>query len=450
MDKMLVYNKLPVFLQNVACYYEGWRIQQIRYGDVFWRLLKEYEDRYNWSYDQLCEFRNTRLKRMVQHCYKSVPYYTHLFNEYGINYESINTIEDLKVLPILTKQIVNENFSEFISNSIPRSKMVVSHTSGTTGSGFKFFTTNEAISEQWAVWWRYRRKIGIQFGMWSALFGGRSVVPINHLVPPYSRMNTPCKQEYFSTYHMSDDTLLWYINELEKKQLQWIHGYPSAVNLLAEYMLSHNIKLSYQLKYITVGAENLLSSQMERINQAFGIFPYQHYGLSEGVANFSQDPNRIMYVDEDFGSVEFLNEQGNEEACNVVGTTLSNYAMPLLRYRTGDIASVKTTSNGRIIMALDGRNEDYVILPNGNKIGRLDHIFKDMVNIKEAQIVQKKYNEIILKIVKGENYTEKDERMLYSEVAQRLSGINIVIDYIDRVQRSKNGKLRFVLSELPK
>lgn len=448
MDKMSIYNKLPVFVQNTACYYEGSRIKKKRYGDYFWELLKEYEDRSDWSYEQLCEYRDAKLQRMIKHCYQTVPYYIKQFNELGIDFREIKTVEDLKVLPLLTKQTVKDNFNDFISTAGPRKKMIIAHTSGTTGSGFKFYTTNEAVSEQWAVWWKYRRALGIGFETWCALFGGRSVVPVNCSKPPFYRLNIPCKQVYFSTYHMNEDNIKWYINELERRKLKWIHGYPSAINLLAEFILSHNVKLSYQVEHITIGAENLLLSQIEKIKRAFNVTPFQHYGLSEGIANFSQDKNRDIFIDEDFAAVEFINER-DDGGCEVIGSTLSNYAMPLLRYQTGDIACMKITSNGRLVTTLDGRSEDYVTLPNGAKIGRLDHMFKDMINIKEAQIVQKKREEVILRVVKNPAYTNDDERMLYKETCQRLSGIDIVIEYVDLISRSSTGKLRFVVSELP-
>lgn len=448
MDMMSIYNKLPVFGQNMACYYEGSKIKKSRYGAEFWKLLKEYEERSNWSYEKLCEYRDVKLKGMIKHCYETVPYYTKQFNELGIDYREIKTVEDLKVLPLLTKQMVKDNFSDFISTVAPSDKMIVAHTSGTTGSGFKFYTTNETAIEQWAVWWRFRRALGIGFGTWCALLGGRSVVPVNSSKPPFYRLNTPCKQVYFSTYHMNEDNMKWYIKELERKELKWIHGYPSAINLLAGFMLSHNVKLSYQVEHITIGAENLLLSQIEKIEKAFNVTPYQHYGLSEGVANFSQNRNRDMYVDEDYAAVEFINERegGSYE---VIGSTLSNYAMPLLRYQTGDIASVKITPNSRLVTALDGRSEDYVTLPNGAKIGRLDHVFKDMVNIKEAQIVQRKREKVVLRVVKNPAYTDDDERMLYRETSQRLNGIDIAIEYVELIPRSRSGKLRFVVSELP-
>lgn len=446
MDKMNIYNKMPLLMQNLACYYEGSKIRKYRYGKEFWDLLHEYEERKQWSYEQLCSFRDARLRLMVKHCYETVPYYKRLFDKLGVDYRTIRTLDDLKLLPVLTKKIVKENICDFVSGAVPRNKLVVSHTSGTTGSGFRFYTTREAISEQWAVWWRYRRNLGIKFNTWCALFGGKSVVPITQTSPPFWRYNRPCAQVYFSNYHINEENLKWYVAELARKELKWIHGYPSAINLIAEYVVSNNIELPYKVKFVTTGAENLMPIQESNIRKAFGVIPYQHYGLAEGVANFSQDENREMYVDEDFAAVEFL--QREDGSCEIIGTTLTNFAMPLLRYQTGDIASFEVTDKGRKILELNGRNEDYVVLPNGTKIGRLDHIFKDMVNVIEAQIIQEKKDEVVLRVVRNNHYSEKDERMLRKEASQRMRQVNIVIEYVDRIPRTSSGKLKFVVSKV--
>lgn len=445
-DVMAIYNRMPVGLQNAACCLEGYRIKKDRFGRTFWNKLKEYEARNGWSYDKLCEFRDQRLRDMARHCYLTVPYYTKLFDEAGIDYRNIRRLDDLKKLPLLDKQTVLKNFDLFLSTEIPDSKKMKTHTSGTTGSGFVFYTMKEAVSEQWAAWWRYRRRLGIECGTWCALFGGRSVVPTDRGVPPYSRMNTPNRQEYFSTYHMSPQNMGWYLNEIKDKGLRWIHGYPSAIGLLADYILENQIEYHGNIDYITTGAENLLDAQKEKIMKAFGVYPYNHYGMAEGVANFSENKNKEMYVDEDFAAVEFL--ENGSGSYKVIGTTLTNYAMPLLRYDTKDIATYCETDCGRRILSLDGRQEDYVVLRDGTRIGRLDHIFKDLVNIKEAQIVQDKIGEIKIKVVRGSSYTDLDEQRLPRECTERLKKTKIKIEYANQIERTKSGKMRFVVSNL--
>ena len=103
------------------------------------------------------------------------------------------------------------------------------------------------------------------------------------------------------------------------------------------------------------------------------------------------------------------------------------------------------------IVEIYGRQDDYIELPNGVKLGRLDHIFKDCVNIKEAQIHQIRKDLIELKVVKDKNYTEKDEDLLLKEASSRFGNdVELKITYCDKIERTQAGKVRFVVSDLHK
>jgi phenylacetate-CoA ligase len=187
--------------------------------------------------------------------------------------------------------------------------------------------------------------------------------------------------------------------------------------------------------------------------RAFGVRPRQHYGMAEAVANASECELGRLHVDEDFAYTEFLpGETG--EGLRVVGTNLSNPATPLLRYEVQDrvtLASGKCPCGrpGRILERVDGRHEDYIVLADGRRLGRLDHIFKDLVRIREAQIVQHRAGEVRFRIVRREGYAEADEKLLLAEAQQRMGGeTRIEIEYADRLERSAAGKLRFVVSHL--
>lgn len=445
LDKMFVYNHLPVWGQNLACYVEGKRIVKTRYGKAFWKYLSEYEERNTWPYEKLCEFRDRRLSRMIKHCYATVPYYTKLFDEGGVSPERIKHLDDLKILPVLTKEIINKQPDRFLSTAYPMEHMIKQHTSGTTGAGLVFKTTQKAICEQWAVWWRYRKKLGIDYGTLCALFGGRSVVPVNRTTPPFYRINKPCEQVYFSAYHMNNNNMPHYIDALEKYKPIWIHGYPSSISFLAQYMIENDVKLSYDVQWITTGAENLHENQKNAIQKAFGIYPYQHYGMTEGVANISENIHHKYMIDEDYAAVEFLRNE-SIDTYRIVGTSLTNYAMPLLRYEVGDNA-VLEVDDSRSVLTIDGRKEDYLVLSNGVTIGRLDHIFKDMVNVKEAQIFQDIDGKITFYVVRGKNYKVEDENRLHKEIKERIGSEPYQISYKDKIARTKSGKIRFVISE---
>jgi phenylacetate-CoA ligase len=257
----------------------------------------------------------------------------------------------------------------------------------------------------------------------------------------------------FSAYHLAPQNMPSYVGELRRRKPPWLHGYPSLLALLAAHLVETGSSLDYQVRWITTGAENLMSQQAALVERAFGVRPVQHYGMSEGVANVSQFTDGRLYVDEDFSVVEFLPNPGG--GYRIVGTNVSNAALPLLRYEVGDIAQLPLGEQpaagfpGREVLRVDGRREDYVILANGARIGRLDHVFKDLTMIREAQIVQNTPGAIVVRVVRGADYGDRHESLLRHELRQRLGEeIDVQIEYVERIARTASGKLRFVVSNL--
>ena len=452
-DLESIYARLPVFLQNISCSLEGVRIRRSRYGASFWKIFEDVEKRVGWSNDRIQEFRNNRLQTFVRYAANTVPYYRLKFQEWGVDPLSITSLMDLHRLPVLTKQDVQGRAEEFISDAIPVSSRLLMHTSGTTGGGLRFFSTLDAQQEQWAVWWRYRRWHGISLGTWCGYFGGRSVVPVSQSDPPFWRINLPGRQILFSGYHMSPPTMNSYVAELRKRKPLWLHGYPSLLSLLANHLLEERQTLGYDMKFVTTGAENLLPGQVEAMERAFGVHPRQHYGMAEAVANFSECENGRLHVDEDFAATEFLPIEGSN-SYRIVGTNITNFATPLLRYEVGDTVTLSSGScscgrPGRIVDSVDGRLEDYVTLRNGARLGRMDHVFKDMVQIREAQLFQERPGEIEIRIVRNKEYSPEDESRLLREFKKRVGeDCQLSVRYLDSLDRTKSGKLRFVVSSI--
>jgi phenylacetate-CoA ligase len=223
--------------------------------------------------------------------------------------------------------------------------------------------------------------------------------------------------------------------------------------LLAGFMVEHRQSVSYTVRWITTSAENLLSSQADIIERAFGVRPRQHYGMAEGVANASECPQGRLHVDEDFAFVEFI-RVGDGTGCRIVGTNVTNSAFPLIRYDVGDIAQLSGQEcdcgrPGRIIDAIDGRREDYVMLPSGALVGRLDHVFKGHERVREAQIYQPDLTRVVLRVVNTSDFTMRDERALVRSARTWLGdGLRIELENLDALHRTAAGKLRFVLSDI--
>ena len=452
-DLERAYRSLPVAAQHAVVSLEGRRVVRQRINNPeSRRLLQAAEARDTWSTARIEELRDERLRRMVSHAYDHVPYYRHLFDEHGIPPDSILCLADLRQLPVLSKATIQDAGVAIHDDRKDRPPSLVAHPSGTTGGGLRFPVTHSAMREQWAVWWRYRRRHDLALGTWCGYFGGRSVVPVERRRAPYWRYDFGGRRVLFSAYHLNEETAIAYASEIRRRRLPWLHGYPSMLALFASFLSAAGQTLEGVVRWTTCGAESLLPHQRAVIADVFGVDPLEHYGMAEGVANASQCLNGKLHIDEDFAAVELVpNDQLG--AYSIIGTTLANTAAPLIRYDTQDVVGGISTCNcglpGRVIEAIDGRQEDYVVLPDGSRLGRLDHIFKDLVAVREAQIRQDEVGIVDFLIVKGPTYSASDEAALLSEARRRLGrDTNVRIHYVDQIPRTSSGKLRFVVTSV--
>tara|TARA_Y100001968_G_scaffold307221_2_gene324822 strand:- start:4989 stop:6413 length:1425 start_codon:yes stop_codon:yes gene_type:complete len=458
-DFELIYQKLPYLIQAIIISLHGYKIQKNRFGKLFKKNYSESLVNYHKSISDIKKYQNNKLKRVLKAA-SQTSYWNEKFKIYGINIHEKDLREEIKKLPILTKEELKKNINKMILNKYQAQdfgleKIRISHTSGTTGSGLIFKENEECEAARWATWWRYRNLNNINFKMWCGVFTGRAIIPSKKSNPPYWHINIPGKQILFSIYHLSDSTAIHYLKKLKKSTISWIHGYPSALTLISKYMIKHEISPLDNLKIITTGGENLLPHQKELIHKAFKVKVRDHYGQAEGVANFSQIKNNEYQVDEDYSIVEFV-PRSRQNEYKIIGTSLNNLILPLIRYDTKDIAFISNLKNKndlynwRVVEKIDGREEDYLVLKDGCKVGRLDHIFKDLHNVVEAQFIQHEKGKADLLVVfaKGE-IVSKSLNTLHEKLQKYLSNrIDINIIQTESIQKTNSGKLRFCISSI--
>jgi phenylacetate-CoA ligase len=420
---------------------QGYFIQKTRFNSNFKNELEKFKTNNPNDVDRLA------LKEFLTNADKSV-FWRKKFSEFKIDLNAKDLILEIKKLPILTKQEVQQNISQFYVHKL-KDKIKKVNTSGTTGAGLVFQQTQTMENKQWAVWWRYRNNHGIQFGTWMGWFGGRTIMDVNVKTPPYWRINFPGKQVLFSAHHLCDKTIKEYHSQILKRNLKWLHGYPSQLAYLATLIKENNLS-NIKMQFVTTGAENLLINQINIIKDVFGVCPIQHYGLAEGVANISELPSGKLQIDQDFAFVELIPTDFNENVYRIIGTNYSNNSFPLIRYDTNDLVTVDMKGNKFEIFSIDGRNEDFVKLPNGVKLGRLDHIFKKAIHVQEAQIFQPKIDLIIIRIVKGKNFIfDIHHKQILEECYLRFGNeIKIKIEYKNKIDKLRSGKLKFVVSDI--
>ncbi|UII77599.1 hypothetical protein LV716_07470 [Flagellimonas sp. HMM57] len=380
----------------------------------------------------------------------TTPFWNNKFKTYKVDFNATDLLSEIHKLPILTKKEVKANIKTICNYNAP-GKISMLKTSGTTGSGMIFPQTQSMENHQWAVWWRYRTENGINLNTRCAWFGGRSILSPKKNTPPYWHHSTFLKQVMFSAHHLNSETVSDYYDCLKKKNLEWLHGYPSQIALLANLIEKKGLEPLVKVRIISFGSENLMENQIIQIRRTFKKARLiQHYGLAEGVANISQTNKDKLVPDQDFAYTEFIKDQDSGPYM-VLGTNYHNLAFPLIRYNTGDNISMEKQpfNETQCILEVNGRNEDYLILPNGTKLGRLDHIFKSFTNIDEAQIHQVSKEEIIVKIVKGSGFSLKEEKRLINEFRKRVGDeIFLKFEYLEAIPRTASGKLKFVVTDV--
>jgi phenylacetate-CoA ligase len=451
-----VYPRLPVFLQNAACWYYGTKQARVRFGREFELRLRELLESEKWSAAEIEAYQNEKLRRLIRHAYENVPYYRERWKSLKLSPEDIRTREDLAKLPVLTKEDVRQNFERLVSEKAPRHDLVFRHTSGTTGKALHFYVTNAAIAFQWAVWWRHRMRFGVQPGAWHANFTGKRVVPLEQRTPPFWRWNKPLHQALLTMHHLTTEKISSVMEFLNSQHLEFYSGYPSIIHMLALHASAAGLSLKSPPRAVFTGAENMLDFQRRDIQKFTGAVLTDQYGCSEGCGNASHCSEFVYHEDFEFGIVEGMELQPGNPARSILCTGLACDAFPFIRYEVGDTAvwqdSRKPCPCGRassVLSRIDGRKDDYVITPEGTHIMRFDYVFKDVMNVKEVQIAQEHLGEITIRAVRRPGYTNNDEVAIMREIQRWISPtLRVRFDYVPEIERERNGKFRAVLSRL--
>jgi len=450
-----VYPHLPIFLQNAACGFYGRKEFAVRFGPEFKAYLRQLVDSEKWTTGEIEAYQNEKLRELIRNAYENVPYYRERWKASKISPDDIRSREDLPKLPIVTKEEVRQHTSKFISQKAPRPRLFSRHTSGTTGTALHFYMTREAIAFQWAVWWRHRLRFGVAPGTWHANFTGQRVVPITQRTPPYWRWNRPMRQVLINMQSLAPGKIGSIVDLLNSRHFEFYTGYPSFIHMCACNATDLGLRLSNPPRVIFTGAENVLDFQRRDIEAFTGAIVTDHYGCTEACVNASRCPKFVYHEDFEFCIMEGIQRDPRDSFKTIVCTGFACDAFPFIRYEVGDMAvwqEGKGCDCGRsspVLLRIEGRCDDYVVTPEGAHIARLDYLFKDALNVKEAQIIQEKLGEVRILLVRRDTFTAKDEAEMRRDIKTWLSpSLVVVFDYVDEIPREPNGKFRAVLSRL--
>jgi phenylacetate-CoA ligase len=451
------YEASPPLIKDMIASGYGLRHRRRKYGVYFRRHLEALSRSQWWSTDEHERAQAERLQRFVQMAAASVPYYRELFASRCIRPEEIRSVEDLRRLPLLEKETVRGAGWQLRPTNFHRLPVVWFHTSGTTGKALEVPISQECFEREYAFRWLHYSWAGIEPSDRIATLAGHPVVETRRLAPPFWVINHAENQLLLSSQHLTPDTIPHYARKLLAWQPAMLHGYPSSIYLLA-LGLAERGETGIRPRAVFTASETLLETQRSVIEAVFGCKVFNWYGNTEMTGNIVECDHDGLHVKSEHSVLEFLSPEGLParpgELAEIVATGYGNEAFPLIRYRTGDTAILSDRPcecgrGGPTVLSVTGRVEDIVVTPEGRHVGRLDHVFKDSPNVREAQLVQESVEMLTVRIVRRDDYDDGDTARVTHYLRERLGDrMQFRFEFVDRIPRGANGKFRFVISKV--
>ncbi|MFC1977598.1 phenylacetate--CoA ligase family protein [Chloroflexota bacterium] len=446
-------NSLPYPVRQIIKYASAALPPRLVHGRVFLETCRFLRDSQWWSRERLAEYQVGRLRDLLRHAYENVPYYRRVFDERGLRPEDIQDVDDLKKLPYLTKEIIRENYHDLRARNISRT--IKTHTSGSSGEPFVFEEPSHADQVERAFIVRafgaHNSRLFFEKSAWLRSYVPKSNAPL-HRHDPHLRIL------YLSAYNLSPETLPEYVRLIDSYGAKLLVGYPSSLYVFSMLLEGSGMHLDH-LEVAHTGSEELPAPWRERIETVLNIPVKDHYGMSEKVALFHQCCESNLYHENlEYAVVEVVDME--DSVGEVVGTSLWNYAMPLIRYRMADLAKVHTgeqvCSCGRglplTMVGFEGRSDDIIITPERRFIPPVNFytLMHRMEKVKMFQIIQHSVDRIEVKIVPSDDLDEHSMALLERGLRERL-GRDICIDIcqVRQIERNRDtGKMRCIESRV--
>lgn len=409
--------------------------------------------------NEIEEFRIELLKNILCYSDKYCQYYREVFKENSFDPRNLSNFNKI---PFLDKEIIRKNYKKLVSASSISKKHFKMNTGGSTGQPLDFIVSNLAGFIDSAHQEFQYIMMGYEKGDLILAFDG-STVPQTKLernifwVNKYNWKGLPYGKISYSSLYLTDENIHFYIDDIIKRKPVIMRGYPSFINTLAEYIISKDIKINFRIKGIELTSEMAHESQIRNIENAFNAPVYMQYGHSEVCAfAFTKKGFHTKYYFSPFyGHVEIVDTNGNHvnegEIGEIVVTGFYNYAMPFIRYKTGDLAEYGGKENGLVcVNRLLGRTQDYVYSIDGKKTALTALIFgqhyRAFGNIKEWQIVQAVRGKVKVRVVKTDDFNQEDQIEI-KEKFLKLAGVDVEFEYMDNIPRTARGKYKFLIQD---
>ena len=384
----------------------GHRLTRPRYWNAIRHLRRFLAESERWSAEQLSDYQWRRLQALLEHAWRNVPYYReHL----GADPREIRDWDDFRRLPFLTKRDLQEHGEQLVATNVGAAHRAYATSGGSTGIPVGFwYDVPASVVAEWAFMSRQWARVGYRDGDRCAILRG---VPTGSgrlwdLEPFQAQLR-------LSSYHLSAEHFPSLLERLRRFAPRYLQAYPSSACLLAAWMLEHGEPPLDGLRAVLCGSETLYGWQREQLERAFACRIYTWYGLSERVCLAGEcEHDQSLHIWPQYAVTELAAPGGRVieapgEVGEIVGTSLTTWAMPLIRYRTMDAAAYldgPCPACGRPYRRfanIQGRIHEFIVSARGRRVSMTSINMHTGVfdNIVAFRFYQDTPGVVVLKIV---------------------------------------------------
>ena len=416
-----------------------WANKQLRYSPYFYRKLRTVQHEKELGTNEVERRRNERFQSLIRKAYQQSPFYRTLYDQAGVNMKQVQTTEDITMLPAITKQDIKNHRDEiFIGQSF---NCIRAFTSGTSGPPLQVYRDYQSTVEEWAYQWRQRISVGHHPGEKTVVLRGSLHRDQRECYDPFT--NTLC----LSSYHLSDQNAAWYFEKINQFAPRAIYAYPSAIESLSNIFLALGKSVSVPL--IFTSSETLYCHQRTKIEALFNAQIVDWYGNAERTIALEQ--NTDGWYDE--LPMYSINEYFDK---HILTTGLTNFSMPLIRYRVGDTIHLDhhnriKPSGYRRVSAIQGRSDDMLLLPDGSRIGMIWGAFDRVPHLCRAQVIQDQLDTFQVNIVVAPQFGAEEENFLRKKLAEFVGPeAHYTLSYVreDQIIKANSGKYKLIINRL--
>lgn len=410
---------------------------------------------------RLDKLRFELLQSQIQYCYDNVPFYQKIFREKKLYPNDFKQVSDLQHYPIITKEEIIKDYTQFFSKKYRMDKCYKSHTSGSTGQPFwTCFDTRSWKRKKYISKLRARFTCGMAFREKVAIFECESIEKIQKENKKITIQKPFFNIKKFSIFENMKKT----VSDLIKFNPQNFYGSPSYIFQLGQFMDKNSIILN-RLKRIFTSSELLEKNVRCFLNSFFKAEIFDIYGSTEfKEIAWECRKHKGYHINEDEIICEILKDGCPAEIGeigDIVITDLHNKAMPLIRYQLQDKGyflgeKCDCGLNFVLMKPAGGRASDYLVLPNGEQISPylLTTSIEHVDGLLKYQIVQTDKNSIVVNLVLDERYNGSDfqNEQTMAQILDILTNatsdsFHIKIKKCRTIKIEENGKCKVVKNQ---